>query len=229
MVKTPFYGGTLLPSGRVSRNPQPGTQFRTEVFLEKLVRFDLAKAQGVSLLSDNDLARVLGRSARYIGAVRTKTSYLRKRMEVTTGISLDSETSVKNSIEKHRQILTMLMPDAFRVLADQLKQRPTNSVEKRLQTTVALEVLDRQGSFPKISRTDSHVKLEHDFASADGVSRELLEALEGSPQGDAASSYIQRALEANSSFSNSETLAPEAQEAALATLEAMPSATEKIQ
>jgi hypothetical protein len=227
-MSTTFYGAaSITPKGRLSRKTSGGF-FKTAILMEKLVRLDLAKAQGKSLISDPEICKIIGRSPRYLSILRGKREYLQKRIEVTTGIGLENAESTEFAIQKHKQYLRMLMPDALRVIADTLQQNPIDTVGRRLRTQMALEVLDREGSFPKISRTDSHLKIEHDFSSTDGVSRELLEALGGSAQSPGGGGIIE-ALEINSKFSHSETLDSEAQEAAMSTLEAMPVETETVQ
>lgn len=210
---------TLTRKGRLGNKPREKTHFATEIILEKLVRLDLAKAQGKSLITDHEIARILSRSVRSLAYLRKHQTYLKKRVELTTGIGMDTAKTVEESIRMQRMALRMLMPDALRTLADQLQTKAQSIQEKRLQTTVALEILDREGSFPKISRTDIHQKVEHDYSSLDMASKELLEALD-SPARPAAE--IESIIEVNKKFSNSETIDAELQQDTLAKLEAMP-------
>ena len=214
----PLYGG-ISKKGRLSRRVQGKNFLYTDIFLEKLVRFDLAKLSGQSLITDREISIILKRSIRQINHFRTLPAYLCKRVELTTGISTDFDRSVRTSIESHKQVLELMMPDALRVLANQLRNNPTNSVEKRLQTTVALEVLDRQGALPKISRTDVHAKVEHDYSTLDLISKDLSESIDGPIQSTEADAAISLILEANKKFANSETLATTKQEVAMKILE----------
>lgn len=210
---------TLTRKGRLGNKPREKTHFATEVILEKLVRLDLAKAQGKSLITDHEVAKLLGRSIRSLAYLRKHQTYLKKRVELTTGIGMDTAKTVEESIRMQRLQLRMLMPDALRTLADQLQTKAISIQEKRLQTTVALEILDREGSFPKISRTDIHQKVEHDYSSLDSVSKDLLEALD-SPARPAAE--IESILEINRQFSNTITIDAEKQQIALDELQALP-------
>ena len=151
--------------------------------------------------------------------MRSHHTYITKRVELTTGISGDYDNKVKNTIESHKAYLEMMMPDALRVLANQLRNNPTSSQEKRLQTTVALEILDRQGSLPKISRTDVHAKVEHDYSSLDNVSKDLLAAVEGPVQSTELDESINALITANTAFSQSKTLSTNEQEKAMKILE----------
>lgn len=227
MATNPHYGATLTSRGRLSSKPREGTQFRTEVMLEKLVRFNLAKANSGNIITDADLARIFGRSQRHLAVIRRKTSYLAKRMEIMTGVSLNSEGDVELTIARQRQYLKDMMPTAMRILADNLCVKANSLAERKLQVELAKEVLDRDGSFPKISRTDSHLKIEHDFSSTDGVSKDLLEAMGGSAQNTNTS--LEDTIRANSAFSNSKTLDSEKQEKAMKILEMTPLDTNVIQ
>lgn len=224
-----FYGGSLTQTGRLGRRPQEKSIFKLEVLLERLVRFDLAKAQGQSLLSDPDISRVLGKSVRAINSIRSTVPYLRKRMEITTGISTDADGQVQISISKHKQMLEMGIPDAMRVILDTVR-RPIKSTttlaESKFIVETARDLLDRQGSFPRISRTDAHLKVAHDFKETDGVSDEILRSLEGSVQEENPTETILQALAANKKFTHSETLSAVDMEKSLLELE---SASKEIQ
>jgi len=221
------YGATLTAKGRLSIKPREGTQLRTELMLERLVRFDLAKANGTPIL-DEDLSRIFGRSVRHLNVIRKKVSYLAKRMELTTGIGLAAGQSVELTIARQKQILKEMLPSALRVVADNLNSKPQDALGRRMQTQIALEVLDREGSFPKISRTDSHLKVEHDFGSTDNISKDLLEAMEGAAQSSVENAAILESIEANKAFSNSKNLSENQQEKALSIID-MASATESVQ
>ena len=217
----PFFGGSITRRGKLSGRPHGDVFFKTEILIEKLVRYDLLRISGISLVSDQELSTLLKRSVSYINALRTKPAYLRKRIELTTGISPTLETQVVNSVQKHKQMMRMMLPDAMRAIADVLQKPATNTAEMRLKMEVARDVMDREGSLPKISRTDSHVKVDHDFTSTDGVSRELLEALSDDDKPSPES--IRSLIQVNKSFTNSESLTASEQEAAMAVLESMSS------
>jgi len=222
MARATFLGGTLTKSGNLSSNPRPGVMFKTEIIMERLVRFDLAKLSGRSVMTDEDISKVINRSASYIRVMRTKDIYVRKRMELTTGISSDITMDTETSVRRHKQMLQLLIPDAMRVLVDSIQFQPVTLQEKKFRADIAKEILDREGTFPKISRTDIHSKIEHDFTATDGVSRALLDALDGEVQYKEQNHAIVQALEVNTAFSNSETLTAAEQEQALKALEQMP-------
>jgi hypothetical protein len=141
------------------------------------------------------------------------------RIQIQTGISISSEATTKEIAEYRRAHFREMLPDALRVVADALLIKPQSLAERKLQTQIALEVMDREGTFPKISRTDVHAKVEHDYSSLDAVSAELLSVMDSPMQSEALPARLQGILDANRAFSNSETLTHDKQEAALASLE----------
>lgn len=224
-----FYGAAgPTPRGRLSRKTSNGF-LKTALLMEKLCRLDLAKTAGRAIFTDQEIARMVCRSVRYLNVLRGKKEYIKKRIELTTGISIDTEQDMEYSIQKHKAYMKMLLPDAMRGIADIIQSQPIDLAGKKLKLAASLEVLDREGSFPKISRTDAHLKVDHDYANTDAASRELLEALGGSPQNTKEEVTYLEALEINKKFSNSKTLMPETQEIAMETLDSMPLETEKVQ
>ena len=213
------YGGHLTESGRVGHNPTGSSKLVSLGRIEKLVRMDLAIAQG-ALLQDVDIARVLNCSIHMVRRLRNKREYLQLRMEYTTGISTRAEDTVETMITIRRQQMRDMLPQAFKVVADALT---SNNTPMSIKAKIALEVMDREGTFPKISRTDVHAKVEHNYGAVDALSAEMLSYMQGNTRGESEQEIlIKQAIEANKKFSNSETLSAIDQEAALTALEATP-------
>lgn len=225
-----YYGPGFTKSGRLSRNPDGKTYFKILLFMEKLVRFDIAKAQGTSLLSDRDIAKVLGKSVKRIQSYRNSTAYLKKRTELLTGIGTESAQDVEKIASLHKQQLKLMLPQALRTIYDAIQQPLVGATlaERKFRVEVARDILDREGSFPKISRTDSHVKLEHTFEDLDGVSKEVLDSIETHVQEDdpRQAQVIQDKIAVSTAFSRTETLSAQDMEASMTALEAMPVNTE---
>ena len=213
------YGASITRKGGVGHKPYGSTKVVSLARIEKLVRMDLATAQG-AILQDADIARVLNCSIFVVRNLRKKREYIQLRMEYTTGISTRAEDTVETMITIRRQQMREMLPQAFKVVADALTN---NSTPISIKTKIALEVMDREGTFPKISRTDVHAKVEHNYGSVDALSAEMLSYMSGNTRAEGESeTLIQEAIEANRKFSNSQTLSSTEQEAALTALETMP-------
>lgn len=217
------YGGRINKKGNLASTPYQGIQFKTMARIEKLVRLDQATTTGVPI-TDAEIGRILKCSKFLVRLLRRKPEYLQLRMEVLTGISTSAENAVEAIVAARKQALRDMLPMALRVVADTLTNPLTNSA---LKAKIALEVLDREGTYPKISRSDVHHKVEHDYGDQDQVSKELLGYMDKAQ--DETNPSILKAIDANKKFSNSETLSPQQQEAAMAALEALSPTTERIQ
>ena len=219
------YGGSITKTGLSSRKPRYGMKFSTQVKIEKLVQFDLAMLSGLQL-TDKEIGKVLSCSGFMVRCLRQKPEYLMLRMELTTGISARAEDSVKTFAAFRRQAMVDMLPLAMRVVADTLMNSATPPA---LRAKMAIEVMDREGSHPKISRTDIHAKVEHDYANADGVSAELLSFMSQPGVTNEVDPLIIRALEANRSFSNNEAISSSTQEYTMKMLELLPEEGNMIQ
>lgn len=222
------YGGSLNSKGRLSSRPVKDRNFGNLSRIEKIVRLDLGFQTTGITIPDVDIARMVGRSARYIKVLRTRVEYLKMRTQIQTGISIDIEGSLEDIKVYRKQYFKETLPAALRAIVDELERPALTPFDRKLKIDVARDFMDREGSFPKISRTDSHVKIEHNYEEADRAAASLLEALDGPVQLKEISSETQRVLTANASFTNSETISHSQQEEALATLETLTPMSDSI-
>lgn len=214
-------GGSLTATGRLSSRPEKDKAYSKMSRTEKLARLDCSFASTGSQIPDSDIARMIGRSSRCVIMMRRTADYLRFRTAIQHGLSMDTERSTAETIAYRREYFKNNLPDALRVIADELNRPAITLADRKLKVELARDFLDREGSYPKISRTDSHVKIETDFSQSDSVTAELLAMLDAPIQRESLSNETQRVLNANSAFSNSETLTHDKQSEALAVLEEM--------
>lgn len=210
-----------LRKGRLSSRPQKDKNFGTLSRIEKIVRLDLGFQTTGITIPDVDIARMVGRSARYIRVLRTKVEYLKMRTQIQTGICIDVEGSIEDIKAYRKQYFKESLPSALRAIVDELERPAVTPFDRKLKIDLAKDFLDREGTFPKISRTDSHVKIQHDYTEADEAAASLLAAMDGPVQVKEITTETQRVLSANSAFTNSETISHSQQEEALATLETL--------
>jgi hypothetical protein len=198
-----------------------GKKFADMARLEKLCRIDMAIATSGVVVPDSDIALMLGRSVYIVKRLRRKVEYLRFRTAIQTGVALETELSAQQMIEYRKAHFKNMLPDALRVIADELTKPAVSIAERKLKVELARDVIDREGSFPKISRTDSHIKIDHNYDAIDSVSSELRAAMDAPVQDSELSTSGSSALTANRAFSNSETLTHDKQAEALLQLETM--------
>lgn len=200
---------TLTKSLRLSPLTKERLQHRTVKLLRKLVQFDMANIQGAGI-SNEDIAKILMRSPSYIAALRSKPAYLALRTEALTGVSSGAFDFVKGSIKLRKELLQDMMPDALRVYYNVLTKKPNSVVEARMQLEVAKEVMDREGSLPKISKAVIDATYQHNYTAIDGVSKEIAEMMGAAPQNNP--EELNALVEQNKKFAHSDTLSAQEQE-----------------
>jgi len=207
------YGGSLNPkSGRIGPKPKQGAQFRTLRRYEAIVRLENAG------FTPQAIAPMLGISVARLKYIIQHPDYLNTRIKITHGIILDSEGSVAQILSQRREMLTQMLPAALQILANELQSQGTTLAERKHKTALAQDILDREGLFAKISKTEIKPVDAWDYEEADKTSRELLNVIKG-VAAPLSGAHSVLAMEANKEFSNSHTLSAIDQQKALDTLE----------
>jgi hypothetical protein len=188
--------------------------------IEKLVRLDMGIATSGIFVPDEDIARMIGRSKQLVVVARRGVEYLRLRTQIATGVALGNDQTAKD-LKNYRLLqFKEMLPDALKAIADEMTRPAVTLAERKFKVELVRDFLDREGTYPKISRTDSHLKIEHNYHEADQVAEDLLAALDApSAQSQSLTDRANSVLKANQSFSQSESLTSDKQEEALKTLE----------
>jgi hypothetical protein len=207
------YGGSLNSKGRLSQKPTQKTKFAQMKRMELIVR--LVNAQ----LTHAAIAVIIGISSRRLSFLMNTSDYLQARMKITHGLIIDYEGNLENIKEQRREILTEHLPAALLVIANELQRPATTLAERKHQTAIAQDLLDREGSLAKISRAEVKPVDFFDFERADKESAEIIAAIRNNTPTLQATDVSAEALRANKEFSNSHTLSAVDQQAALDTLD----------
>lgn len=205
------YGGTpAKKSKKLGSKPAQGAVFKTQKRLETIVRLENAG------FSETAVAGMVGVSKNKLSVIKRSREYLNARVLITHNIILDYDGKLADIKEQRREILTQNLPSALQALAEEIQRPALTVAERKLKTTVALEILDREGTFAKVSRTEIKPVESFDFEKADKASSEIIAALSAVPRNE---QHTKIAIEANNKFSNSHTLSQVDQQAALDELE----------
>ena len=210
------YGGSLNANGRIGRKPNKGNQFINLQRFEKIVRLESAG------FGHGAIAAMLCISPHRLTHIKNSPDYLIARMKITHGIILDHDKNLSLIKEQRREMLTQLLPPALQILANELQRTPQTFADRKQQTALALELMDREGTFAKVSRTEVKPVEAFDFEAKDAESRSILEAIRRVAPPSNASMHSVLAQEANAEFSNSHTLSAVDQQAALEELDKTP-------
>lgn len=212
------YGGSIsTKTNRLGAKPSKGNSFRKLKRFEDIVRLESAG------FTPTQIGAMLCISHTRVKTIQKSPDYLIARMKITHGIILDHEANLSMIKEQRREMLTQLLPPALQILANELQRPATTLAERKHQTALTLELMDREGTFAKVSRTEVKPVDSFDFESKDAESRSIINAIRAvappAIAGRTVGEHTAASIEANSEFSNSHTLSAMDQQAALDNLE----------
>ena len=229
------YGGSQNPrTGRFSKKTAPGIQYKSQKRYETMVRLEAAG------IGESAAAAMLCISVPRLRHLKKNPEYLIARMKITHGIILDHDASLTQIKAQRKEMLTQMLPPAIRILANELERPAITLAERKHQAAIMQDLLDREGTFAKVSRTEIKPVDSFDFERYDEQSRYIISAIRGvgaadpPPRStlrsipdtttiegaeDEGGMHSVEAVEANEAFSNSHTLSQTDQEEALARLE----------
>jgi hypothetical protein len=151
--------------------------------------------------------------------IKNSADYSIARLKITHGIILEQDKTLAMIKEQRREMLTQLLPPALQILANELQRPATTLQERKHQTALSLELMDREGTFAKVSRTEVKPVDSFDFETKDAESRSIIQAIRAVAAPASSSMHSKLAQDANAEFSNSHTLSAVDQQKALDTLE----------
>lgn len=215
------YGGSLNPrTSALGPKPQLGVTFRKQKRFETIIRLENAG------LGEQAISAMLCISVNRLRYLKKDPDYLSARIRITHGIITDHEASLAQVKEQRKEILTQSLPAALQVLANELLAPAITLAERKHKVEVARDLLDREGTFAKVSRTEVKPVDHFDFEEADKASSSVISAIRGVAAPALKQSSADRASEIETtiataaSFASGETIDASAQQAALDRLEA---------
>jgi hypothetical protein len=168
------YGGSLGPvTGKIGSKPASGIAFRSQKRYESIIRLENAA------FPDTAIAAMLCISVPRLQTIKKSPEYLAARIQLTHGIILDNESKVAHIKSQRKEILTQLLPPALQILAEEIQRPATNFAERKHKVALAQDLLDREGLFAKVSKTEIKPVDMFDFEKADAESMAVISALKG--------------------------------------------------
>lgn len=213
------YGGSLNPrTNALGPKPSLGVTFRKQKRFETIIRLENAG------LGEQAIATMLCISVNRLRYLKKDPDYLSARIRITHGIITDHEASLSQIKEQRKEILTQSLPAALQVLANELLAPAISLAERKHKVEVARDLLDREGTFAKVSRTEVKPVESFSFEEADKASSSVIHAIRNvasaaQPQATSSSS-VEDMIATAASFASGETIDASAQQAALEKLEA---------
>jgi hypothetical protein len=209
-----FGGSISSKSGLLGSKPSQGNTFKKFQRLEKIVRLENAG------FSEGAIASMLCVSRHRLCHIKKSPDYLTARIKITHGIIMDQDASLDMIKAQRREMLTQMLPAALQILANEVQSQGITLAERKHKVALAQDILDREGLFAKISKTEIKPVDSFDFERADEASKSIINTIRSiAPAPLGASEHSTATDKANIEFSNSHTLSASDQEAALKHLE----------
>lgn len=143
------YGGmpAKTPYG-IGCKPEASTTFKKQRRHELIARMENAA------LPEPQIAALLSISVPRLRSIKQHPDYLKARMKVTLGLIVDQEASLAQIREQRKEFLIQNLPAALQVIANAVSTPAIGLAERKLQLFAAQDLLDREGTFAKISRSE---------------------------------------------------------------------------
>lgn len=220
---TLHYGGSIsIKTGRLGAKTAAAATFRKVKRLELMVRLENAG------IPDTAAAAMLVISVPRLRHIKKSPEYLQARMKITHGLVIDYDGSLAQIKSQRREMLTQMLPHALQVLANEIQRPAISLAERKHQTAIAQDIMDREGLFAKISKTEIKPVDEFTSDAMDAESAKLISiAKKYAPTADQSDS-VRAAIESNIEFANGRTINSVEQQKALTDLEAEAALLDKL-
>lgn len=200
------YGGTgpsaAQPLYRHNAKPEAGKIFRTQKRMELIVRLENA---GVS---ESQMAQMLCVSVPRVRQIKRSREYLKARIKITQGLIVDHDLMLEQTRDQRREILRNLLPPALQVIANAVMNPPSGIFEKRMQVQVAQDILDREGTFAKISRAEIKPVERFDWESEEASAAEVIKLMQSGVGAPGTTIRAAKLIEISQAFSSGSNIDP---------------------
>lgn len=209
-----FYGGTPAKTPyKIGCKPGKSTTFKKQKRHELIARMENAS------LPEAQIATLLGLTVPRLRSVKQHPDYLKARMKVTLGIIVDQDASLDQIREQRKDFIRQMLPPALQVIANAIQTPAFSYADRKLQVSVAQDLLDREGTFAKISRSEVKPVEHFDWESTDAGATSVIDVIKGTLSfREHSSPGVESILEISRAFSTGQVLSSEAQQSALKNL-----------
>lgn len=146
--------------------------FRSHLRMEQALRLELT-----GIYSNTEIARFLGIQVGTLIVLKARPEYQRKRAELLTGAIDTFVDMTRTQTETLLYEVRDLVPPALATLRNALvrgNRLDASRDERRMALDAAKEVMDREGTLAKVSKTSVTVKNEISFQEQESIETDLL-------------------------------------------------------
>ena len=165
----------FTPRGNISSKPVPGRNWRSYLRMEVVARLE-----STGLYSNDQIAQFLGVHVQTLIYMKARPEYQRMRISFATGVLDAVDKDTRLSMDNQIAELKDMVPTALRTLRDTLirgNASDASLAERKLALEASRDVMDREGTFAKVSRAEVKVSKEVDLEREREVQNDLLAML----------------------------------------------------
>jgi hypothetical protein len=155
------------PQGNVSTKKAPGMQHKRYMRIERIARLDL------SGFTEDQIAFSQGITKVRVNQLKRTPEYIAIRTQVATGIVSQADRQMYLDLEQTHSMVKDMVPEALLAVRDAILDK--NNPALRLRA--AQDLLDREGTLAKVSKTEITSHHEYNFEQHEAVTISLLDAL----------------------------------------------------
>lgn len=207
------FGGSMSgKTGRLGSKPVEGLQYRTRRRVETIIKLEAAGFTRIQI------AAMLCVSVNRLAYIMKSSDYLIARTAMTYGIILDEDARLKLIMSQRKDVLRQFLPAGLQILANELQRPAITIAERKHQVALVQDLMDREGTLAKVSKSEIKLDDKFDYNIADKTSQSVISAIRASAP-MVGKHHTVEAVAANAEFSNSHTLSAVDQQQALQALE----------
>jgi hypothetical protein len=167
------------PNKPSALHPRLKMTWKRALKIERIARLSLDPAG----YSNEQIANALGCDKQTIVYIRQLPAYHAKMLELSSGILSAHDAELRTDIDNMRSELRSMVPSSMMVIRDAL----LNKRNPQLQFKAALEVMDREGSLAKVSKSSVAVEVKPNMQVDPTVAANLMDLLASAPRSEGAS------------------------------------------
>ena len=168
------------PNKPSALHPRLKMTWKRALKIERIARLSLDPAG----YSNEQIANHLGCDKQTIVYIRQLPAYHAKMLELSSGILSAHDAELRQDVDNMRSELRSMVPSSMMVIRDAL----LNKRNPQLQFKAAIEIMDREGTLAKVSKSSVTVETKPNMQVDPTVAANLMDLLASAPQADRANS-----------------------------------------
>jgi hypothetical protein len=159
---------STLPTGKVSAKFAPTKTWRRAIRIEQLARLCVT-----GLYSNEEMANHLGVNKQTVIILKQTKEFQSKMCELSTGVVSSYDKDLREDMDNAKAELRAMVPTALLQLRTMLLSK-----DERVKMKAVTEIMDREGTLSRVSRTSVSLENKPDLTQAARTGQDLLALLQ---------------------------------------------------